>query len=187
MVDTGAPIKSARMINQMPLAPRRLFLAARFFPLALKTPYKLVTADFYSGEAGRARGVDYFVDGSPVDVEAVTDPRLWTIVRDNFDYCLRNPQQSAQDVAYWARDTSALLREVLKVAPVRYLHGRANLVHRAEHIEALVRAHPNCAAHVVTGESQLLIYRRPDVFCDEVSRCLGLAQASDAHHEAVGE
>ncbi|MEM8618034.1 MAG: alpha/beta fold hydrolase, partial [Pseudomonadota bacterium] len=41
LTDTGAPLRNARMINQMSLAPRRLFLAARYFPLALRTPYKL--------------------------------------------------------------------------------------------------------------------------------------------------
>lgn len=172
MVDTGAPLKSAWMINQMPLAPRRLFLAARFFPLALKMPYKLATADFYCGEDGRARGVAYFVDDSPTDIEAVKDPRLWTIVRDNFDYCLRNPPQAANDVTQWSRDTSALVREVLQHSNIRYLHGRKNLVHRAEHIEALTETHPNCTARVLEEEAQLLIYRRPDVFGEEIRLCL---------------
>ena len=53
LVDTGAPLQNVGMINQMPLAPRRLFLAARFFPLALRTPYKMAHTDFYSGQMAR--------------------------------------------------------------------------------------------------------------------------------------
>ena len=70
--------------------------------MLFRSPYKLATADFYSGESGRARGVTYFVDGSPVDQEAVKDPALWRIVRDNFDYCVRNPEAAAADVGFWS-------------------------------------------------------------------------------------
>lgn len=169
LVDTGAPLRNARMINQMPLAPRRLFLGARYFPMALRTPYKLVTADFYSSEQGQARGVDYFVEGSPADLAAVADRTIWTVVRDNVDYCLRNPQQAARDVCLWSHDTTPRLGALAPWCHVRFLHGRGNLVHRADNLEAFVHERPKFSARIVEGESQLLVYRRPDIFADEVA------------------
>lgn len=167
-VDTGAPLKTARMINRMPLAPRRLFLASRYFPAVLTTPCKLATADFYSGEAGRARGVEYFVDGSPTDVDAVKNPKLWRIVRDNFDYVVRNPEGAANDVVIWSRDTSRLVSDVLAICPIRYLHGADNLIHRADQVALMASKHAACSARIVERESQCLIYRRPDVFASEI-------------------
>lgn len=170
MLDTGAPLKNAGMINRMPLAPRRLFLGARFFPLALKTPYKLATADFYSGPEGEARGVAYFVEGSPVDTAMVTaNPVLWQIVRDNFDYCVRNPQASARDVVAWSRDTTPLLEKVLKGCPVHYLHGAENLVHAPDSIEALADVYEQVTCRIVPKQSQLLAYDCPQILAEEMA------------------
>lgn len=170
LVDTGAPQRSARMLNQMPLAPRRLFLAARFFPLALRTPYKLARADFYSGPEGEARGVEYFVDDSPVDQERVKTPAIWSVVRDNFDYCMRNHEQAARDVSYWAKDTSKIFASALQVCPIRFLHGAENLVMRAGDIEEFVAANPRASAHFITGEAQLGIYADEAVLAEQLAR-----------------
>ncbi len=175
LADTGVPLKSARMINQMPAAPKRLFLAARYFPPLLRTPYKLVTSDFYSGGEAENRMVNYFYDGSPVDQEILYAGENWKISRDNIDYCLRNPFQTAQDVTYWSRDTSALMDAVLKHSCVHFFHGRCNLVHRADNIEKFCERVPNATHTIVEGRGQLLIYAEPEAFADQVAMAAGAA------------
>ncbi len=170
LADTGAPLKSASMINQMPASPKRLFLAARYFPPAVRTPYKLVTSDFYSGREAEQRLVSYFYDGSPADQEILHLDDHWKISRDNIDYCLRNPVQTAQDVSVWSRDTSPLLDAVLQNTHVRFFHGECNYVHRADSVERLCIKTKNTSCNIVEGCGQLLIYAEPQLFVEEIRK-----------------
>ncbi|MEM7440036.1 MAG: alpha/beta fold hydrolase [Pseudomonadota bacterium] len=168
LVDTGAPLQTFSMINQMPLAPRRLFLAARYFPSVLRTPYKMALKDFYSGPDGEERGVQYFVDGSPHDQGSVSDPAIWRVVRDNFDYVMRNWEQAIQDVIFWSSDTSELLSDVIESTPVTYLQGAENLLFPPRFLHDLKKQFPSIQISVVEDEAQLLIYRRPDLFSSTI-------------------
>ncbi len=164
LVDTGAPMTGMAMFHEMPTAPKRLFLAARFFPPALRTPYKLVSADFFNSPGGEERAVSYFYDGSPQDQAIVSQRRFWQATRDNIDYCLRNPMQTVQDVVHWTRDYGPLLNRVLAQTPVHFLHGGSNTVRRATHVETLAATRPGASCEIVPDRGQLLIYAEPDRF-----------------------
>ncbi len=170
LVDTGAPLKTAWMVNQMPSAPKRQFLAARYFPAALKTPYRLVKADFYSGSEGEDRLVRYFYDGSPTDEQLLDTKDYWQITRDNLDYCMQNPFQLARDVAHWSRDHTPLLEAVSQNTHVRYFHGEDNYVHRADNIRKLCSKDARLSNNIVPGQAQLLIYAEPELFAGEIAR-----------------
>ncbi len=174
LVDVGAPLRNAAMINQMPSAPKRLFLAARFFPPAIRMPYKLVTSDFYSGRDGEERLVNYFFEGSPVDEAIVNEGHNWQVTRDNIDYCLQNPAQIAQDVTHWSRDNSGVLSSVVAHSHVRYFHGEANFVHQADNIRQLARCLPNISYNIVPDRGQLLIYVEEEMFVNEIARICGV-------------
>lgn len=175
LADTGAPLRSVLRINEMPLAPRRLFLAARLFPAALTTPYKMAHADFYSGPDGEARGVSYFVEDSPHDMLSVRDPDIWQVVRDNFDYVMRNRDQAIRDVRFWAADQSKLTQDVLRTTPVTYLQGAENRLFAARHAQHMAQRHQNAHAVIVEDEAQLLIYRQPEVFAETIARAMDQA------------
>ena len=170
LVDTGAPLQSAEMIYQMHKSPRRLFLAARFFPLVLTTPYNLVHADFYSGREGEERAVSYFLDGSPTDEKLMSDPYFWRIVRDNFDYVMRNHRQGARDLTFWSRNTTNFFKSALKNAPIHFYHGQDNFVHLAANIEKFCDRHTNATHRIVPDHGQLLIYVKPELFAEEIAR-----------------
>ena len=175
-VDVGAPLRNASMINEMPAAPRRLFLAARFFPPAIRMPYKLVTRDFFESREGEDRLVNYFYEGSPFDEAILHEGDNWLITRNNLDYCLQNPTQISQDVTYWSRDNSSVLEAVVKNTHVRFFHGEANYVHQAVNIRKLSNKLPNISYNIVPDRGQLLIYVEPELFVQEIR---GLCRSND--------
>jgi pimeloyl-ACP methyl ester carboxylesterase/DNA-binding CsgD family transcriptional regulator len=172
LFDTGAPLRNVGMINQMPPAPKRLFLAARFFPPAISTPIKLVAQDFFSGQDGEDRAVAYFFDGSPADQKLMSDHRYWQATRDNIEYCLHNAMQTAKDVVHWSRDTTPLLQDVVQHSHVSFVHGSQNLMHRAQAVSDLCANTSNTSAHIVQGLGQLLIYVAPDLVADTLLTAL---------------
>ena len=175
LVDTGAPLETAAMINQMPASPKRMFLAARYFPIALRTTYKLVTADFNRGIEGEKRLVSHFYKGSPADEAIVNTGDNWQITRDNIDYCLQNVQQNISDIIHWSRNTMPALKEVLCNSKVHYFHGEDNFVHQADNIRRLSRKFPNVSHKIVEGAGQLLIYEKPELLAAEIMRLCKLA------------
>lgn len=175
LVDTGAPLSNVAAIYGMHQAPRRLFLAARYFPKAMLTPMKLVAADFYSGPEGERRGVDYFFDGSPADEKVVWKGNNWQVTRDNLEYCFRNVPQLAEDISRWSRNTLPLVKRAAERAHVRYFQGGQNLVHKAKYIDKICRTLPNASSNIIEHAGQLLIYTEPDLFADEVRYSCGIA------------
>ena len=172
LVDVGAPLTSAAMINSMPQSPRRHFYASRYFPLATLTPMKFVAADFFSGRAGEERGVKYFYHGSPTDEKLMSDPDYWRITRDNMAYSLKNVPQLMRDMTHWSRDTTDLVLSVLEHMPVRYFHGNENRMHLPANLQAFCDEHVNASCRIVDGCAQLLIYQHPDQFAEEVHKSI---------------
>ena len=166
LVDTGAPLADATQIYRMPAAPRRLFLAARYFGAMIDTPIKLVAADFFSGPEGEARGVAYFYEGSPADQAILHAGDNWRITRDNMDYCFANVPQLCQDIRIWSRNNSRLLEEVVQRVPVHFLQGEQNLVHDAAMLRKLCARHPRLSCHIEPDAAQLLIYVRPELLAE---------------------
>lgn len=179
LVDTGAPLTDALSIWAMPAAPRRMFLAARFFPSALATPIRLVAADFLSGPDGERRGVEYFYDGSPTDEAVVHEADHWQITRDNMAYCFTNVPQLVSDIVAWSQDTMPLLREVAATSRLHYLHGAENLMMRPDAIRRLAARQPGVSLRLIEDCAQLQMYQNPDAFADEITKLLALT-SSDA-------
>ncbi|HHI82598.1 MAG TPA: alpha/beta fold hydrolase, partial [Rhizobiales bacterium] len=170
LADTGAPLANMAMIREMPAAPRRLFLAARYFPRAAITPMKFVAADFHSGTDGENRAVEYFYDGSPADQAIMYEPGNWRITRDNIGYCFANIPQLAHDVACWAADNTELFGKVAHHSHIRFFHGGENLMMKPSHIRQFCRMNNNASARIVAGRAQLLIYVEPVLFSEEIAR-----------------
>lgn len=168
LADVGAPLNNVAMIYAMHPAPRRLYLAARYFPKAIDTPIKLVAADFYSGPEGEKRGVEYFYDGSPADEKIIWKGHNWQISRDNLEYCFRNVPQLAADVCKWSQNTLPLLKDALQHSHIRYFHGGQNLVHKTKNIRKICKKLPNLSHRLIEGAGQLLIYIEPEIFAEEV-------------------
>jgi hypothetical protein len=164
LVDAGAPLRSLAMIYQMEPSPRRLFLAARMFPSAIKTPHRMVAADFFASAEGEARAVEYFFDGSPADEAIVDQGRNWDITRDNLSYGFRNTDQLIADIVRWSGNASKLYDEVVAHMPIHFFQGRENLVQRADWVETFCDAHPGCTHRIEEGAGQLLIYTHPETF-----------------------
>ena len=97
---------------------------------------------------------------------------MWEVIRDNFDYVMRNREQAIKDVRFWAADTSVLATEVMETIPITYLQGRENLLFPPHHVEVLAQRQPNVTARVIDDEAQLLIYRRPDLFAETIADAL---------------
>lgn len=175
LIDTGAPLARSSQIYAMPSAPRRLFLAARFFSRAIVTPIRYVAADFHSGPEGEARAVHYFYEGSPVDQAMLHAGDNWQATRNNIAYCFKNVGQLVRDITIWSRDTSHIFEKVVATTPLHFIHGRENLVHRAGSIEKFCKLHKNAHHHLFEGEAQLLCYNQGGTFVCTLAECVGSA------------
>lgn len=168
LVDTGAPLKTPKQIFEMHVAPRRLFVAARFFPKATITPMKYMAADFYASEDGERRAIEYFYDGSPADQKIMREPKYWEQTRRNLAYSFHNVPQISVDVAIWARNNSGLFNAVVKNTPIRFFHGAKNLMMRAKYIQTFCNTHENATCRLTPEIAQLNMYAAHDDFVEEI-------------------
>lgn len=159
--DTGVPYKSRADIMALPPSIRRTMLPARYTPMILSAPHKIVSSVFHKSLEGEQRIVEYFFADSPVDARLCqTDKKFYELTRDTIRYSFEDVDRLVSDVTSWASDWSDLLMSATQSHEVTFVHGTENTMFDIAKIAAFCDAH-DADLIPIPGEGQLQMFRQP--------------------------
>ena len=165
LIDTGAPLTRDAQWDAMPASAKRTFFLAKNSPELLHTPHQVVAADFFSGEDGKRRIVNYFYADQGNDLTLLRDPELYRLASEMIAYCLADTEQLIEDVRGWTHDWSGLLQSVCDQVPVTFIHGTENKQFPIVDIKALAATHENVHVVGAEGAAQLTPFTHAELIC----------------------
>lgn len=165
LADTGVPFRKARDFLTMSAGSRRTFLPARFFPQLLLSPHKMVAKQFHSSEQGQRKIVKYFFESNPVDKALIeTSSEFYDITRDMIGYSFEDTKQLVDTVCLWASNWSGLFDAASTKIPITFVHGEKNDMFLWKSVKNFVTHYAHMTAIELSGQSQLGVFVKPDVF-----------------------
>lgn len=159
--DTGVPYQNRADIMARPASTRRTMLPARYAPMILHAPHKIVSSVFHKSLEGEQRIVEYFFTDSPADARLCqTDKKFYELTRDTIRYSFEDVDRLVSDVANWASDWSDLLISATKSHEIIFVYGTENTMFDIEKIASFCETHDADLIRI-PGEGQLQIFRQP--------------------------
>jgi hypothetical protein len=167
LADTGVPLKPPGDFLKMSSSARRTFLPARFLPQILLTPHKMVAKDFHESEAGQKRVVEYFFNGTPLDLSRVKhNKEYYNVTRDMIAYSFEDIKQLVDNVCLWASDWQSILDTAAEQHDICFLHGEHNDVFMFDAVKAYAAkmnagGQSSIKTKAVSDNSQLSVFVNP--------------------------
>jgi|GEM_PF-5852880 len=155
-VDTGAPLHNKHQWERMGKTARRTFLVAKQFPSLLLLPHRLTARDYFSGEKGQQKVIDYFYGDWPNDLNIINQHkpiRKW--VEEMLEHNFEDIKRPIRACEMWVQDWTDLLIYTASHTPISFVHGDANQQFLIDDIQKLTRQFNNINVVIAEGASQL--------------------------------
>ncbi|MEO0368932.1 MAG: alpha/beta fold hydrolase [Pseudomonadota bacterium] len=169
LVESGVPLQGMDDFAKMSAAPRRTFIAARYFSRILLTPHRLIAKEFHQSVEGEKRVVDYFFSGSPLDQDLVKNhPEFYDLTRNIISYSFEDLRHLVYCVCLWAGDWREQLIDVSNQHSLSFVHGEQNNVFMWDAVKKFADERTNVEVKPISGCSQLGIFVDPDSLLETI-------------------
>ncbi|MEZ5894351.1 MAG: alpha/beta hydrolase [Parvularculaceae bacterium] len=169
MIGAGAPIDDRKHLRHMNNYTRIAAAAAKYAPAVFEMITSIGIAA-YSRRGARDFIDEYFAD-SAVDRDTLRDQEIYTLVEKGVAHLVDQGARTfvddgASQMADWSSDFDSVHARAL------WVHAEDDPVLKAHFVEEFVKARSNHPVETVAEGGYLLLYRRPEIALDAISRAL---------------